>query len=54
MGEYIANKIRCKKCKHYKSLDKNMGLCKAMPIGKSYAIVRANYQFEICFESNET
>lgn len=27
MGEYFANKVRCKNCEHFESIDKSVGFC---------------------------
>ena len=52
MGEYISNKIRCKKCEHFeKTDDKNIGICKLHSYGMVHPIfVTPNKQIPICFE----
>ena len=54
MGEYISNKIRCKKCKHFeKTDDKNVGICKLQSYGRSKIFTRPNLQAPLCFESED-
>jgi hypothetical protein len=52
-GKYITNKIRCKKCKHFKKTeDKNVGICSL----RSYPgviFVRPNQQIENCFTKGD-
>lgn len=49
MGEYISNKIRCKKCKYFTRLNKNAGICRHPSIHFPF-FVRPHLQFAFCFE----
>lgn len=55
MGEYIANKVRCKNCKHYKPLNgqKHVGVCKQNSVCGTTILTRPNKQIEFCFEENK-
>lgn len=55
MGEYIANKVRCKNCKHYKALNgqKHVGVCKVKSVCGATIFVRPHMQWEFCFEENK-
>lgn len=56
MGDYIPNKIRCKNCKWFKSIDfgdKTVGFCTGY--GEPPLFVRPNMQigYGICFEEKD-
>lgn len=50
MGEYVANKIRCKNCQWFRTLDKSCGICFNPSNEPAVIFVRKNQQMPFCFE----